>query len=54
VTNGNTGSGDRALTPERLARIREEEQRNAARALGVAPVEFLGYEDSEVEDTRQQ
>src|SRR5262245_42870908 len=29
------GSADRTMTPERLARIREEEQRNAARALGV-------------------
>ena len=52
VTNGNKGSGDRAVTPERLARIREEEQRAAARTLGVARVEFLGYEDGEVEDTR--
>ena len=53
VTNGNKGSADRAITPERLARIREEEQRNAARTLGVERVEFLGYEDGEVEDTRQ-
>lgn len=53
VTNGNKGSGDRTLTPERLVRIREDEQRNAARVLGVERVEFLGYEDGEVEDTRQ-
>jgi LmbE family N-acetylglucosaminyl deacetylase len=52
VTNGNKGSGDRTMTPERLARIRAEEQRNAARVLGVERVEFLGYEDGEVEDTR--
>ncbi len=52
VTNGNKGSSDRAMAPERLARIREEEQRNAARTLGVAHVEFLGYPDCEVEDTR--
>jgi LmbE family N-acetylglucosaminyl deacetylase len=52
VTNGNKGSGDRAVAPEPLARIREQEQRNAAAALGVARVEFLGYEDGEVEDTR--
>ncbi|HEY7364069.1 MAG TPA: PIG-L deacetylase family protein [Methylomirabilota bacterium] len=53
VTNGNKGSHDRTMTPERLVRIRETEQRNAARVLGVERVEFLGYEDGEVEDTRQ-
>src|SRR6184192_2075618 len=52
VTNGNKGSGDRSMTPERLAAIRADEQRNAARTLGVARVEFLGYPDGEVEDTR--
>jgi LmbE family N-acetylglucosaminyl deacetylase len=52
VTNGNKGSGDRSITPKRLAPIREEEQRRAARVLGVERVEFLGYEDGEVEDTR--
>src|SRR5438093_1064448 len=52
VTNGNKGSGDRTMTPERLAAIRADEQRNAARTLGVARVEFLGYPDGEVEDTR--
>ena len=52
VTSGNTGSSDRTMTPDRLARIREAEQRNAARTLGVAHVEFLGYDDGAVEDTR--
>ena len=52
VTNGNKGSGDRSMTPERLAEIREREQRAAARVLGVERVEFLGYPDCEVEDTR--
>jgi len=52
VTNGSKGSSDRAMTSERLIRIREEEQRNAARTLGVERVQFLGYEDGEVEDTR--
>ncbi|HEY2992179.1 MAG TPA: PIG-L deacetylase family protein [Methylomirabilota bacterium] len=53
VTNGNKGSGDRSMTPERLAAIRADEQRNAARTLGVARVEFLGHPDGEVEDTRE-
>jgi LmbE family N-acetylglucosaminyl deacetylase len=52
VTNGNKGSGDRTMTPERLAGIRAEEQRHAARVLGVERVAFLGYPDGEVEDTR--
>src|SRR2546422_5038351 len=52
VTNGNKGSSDRSMTPERLARIREEEQRNAARTLGVERGEVLGYADGDVEDTR--
>jgi LmbE family N-acetylglucosaminyl deacetylase len=53
VTNGNKGSGDRRMTPERLAGIRAEEQRNAARVLGVETVDFLGFPDCEVEDTRE-
>src|SRR6185436_102302 len=53
VTNGNKGSSDRTMTPERLARIREEEQRNAARVLGVETVEFLGFPDCELENTRE-
>src|SRR6266700_3648533 len=52
ATNGNKGSSDRGVTSERLAPIRAEEQRRAARVLGVERVEFLGYEDGEVEDTR--
>src|SRR5437870_13334187 len=52
VTNGNKGSGDRTITSLRLAPVREEGQQRAARVLGVGHVEFLGYEDGEVEDTR--
>ena len=52
ATNGNKGSGDRSMTPERLAEIRDREQRAAARTLGVERVQFLGYPDCEVEDTR--
>jgi LmbE family N-acetylglucosaminyl deacetylase len=52
VTNGNKGSSDHGVTSEQLVPIRAEEQRRAARVLGVERVEFLGYEDGEVEDTR--
>src|SRR5206468_3193291 len=53
LTNGNKGSGNRGVTSEQLAPIREEEQRRAAHVLGVRRVEFLGYEDGELEDTRE-
>jgi LmbE family N-acetylglucosaminyl deacetylase len=52
VTNGNKGSGDRNVTSEHLVPIREEEQRRAARVLGVTRVGFLASEDGELEDTR--
>jgi LmbE family N-acetylglucosaminyl deacetylase len=52
VTNGNKGSSDRGVTSAQLMPIREAEQRHAARVLGVGTVEFLGYEDGELEDTR--
>src|SRR5678815_2966859 len=51
ATNGNKGSGDRTMTPERLAVIRADEQRAAAQVLGVETVDFLGLPDCEVEDT---
>jgi LmbE family N-acetylglucosaminyl deacetylase len=53
LTNGNKGSGSQSVTAEQLAPIREEEQRRAAHVLGVRQIEFLGYEDGELEDTRQ-
>jgi LmbE family N-acetylglucosaminyl deacetylase len=52
VTNGNKGSSDPSVRPEQLIPLREAEQRQAARVLGVTDVTFLGYEDGEVEDTR--
>ncbi|HEY6220313.1 MAG TPA: PIG-L deacetylase family protein [Gemmatimonadaceae bacterium] len=52
LTNGNKGSSDPNVTSEDLVPIREREQRRAAEVLGVKRVEFLGYEDGELEDTR--
>lgn len=51
VTSGNRGSHEPGMTMERLGKIREEEQRNAAAALGVRDVNFLGHNDGEVEVT---
>jgi LmbE family N-acetylglucosaminyl deacetylase len=50
-TNGDKGTQDRSLTPERLAAIREQEQLAAARVLGVREVVFLRYPDQSLEDT---
>jgi LmbE family N-acetylglucosaminyl deacetylase len=49
ATSGNRGSHEPGMTPEKLAAIREAEQRAAAEVLGVAEVTFLRYNDGEVE-----
>ncbi|MCE7927619.1 MAG: PIG-L family deacetylase [Chloroflexi bacterium CFX7] len=45
VTSGDKGTHDESMHPEKLAAIREEEQRAACRALGVKECIFLGYPD---------
>jgi LmbE family N-acetylglucosaminyl deacetylase len=52
ITSGGAGSNEftpPGMTRERLVPIREEEQRNACRVLGIAEVVFLGYEDGMLE-----
>lgn len=44
-TNGDKGSNDPEMTSERLAKLREQEQREAARLLGVKELIFLGHPD---------
>lgn len=51
VTSGDKGSGDLAMTSDRLAPIREQEQLDVARVLGLKEVLFLRYPDGGVEDT---
>jgi LmbE family N-acetylglucosaminyl deacetylase len=53
TTNGDKGSSDPEMTSEKLAAIREKEQMEAAKVLGVKEVTFLGYPDGELEDTPQ-
>jgi len=53
LTDGSKGSDDPAMTPEQLIPLRREEQRAAARLLGVKEVLFLGYEDGELTYTRE-
>jgi len=48
ATRGDKGSDDPAMTPERLAELREMEQRAAAAVLGVREVIFMGYRDGEL------
>jgi len=50
-TSGDKGTDDINLNPEDLARIREKEQQDAARVLGVKEVVFLHYPDQGIEDT---
>jgi len=45
VTGGDKGTHDDTMHPEKLAAIREEEQRAACRVLGVKECIFLGYPD---------
>jgi LmbE family N-acetylglucosaminyl deacetylase len=51
LTDGNRGSSDPAMTPERLTQIRHAEQRAAALKLGVKDVYFLGYDDGSLMPT---
>ena len=53
ATSGDKGSADPEMTHERLAEMREVEERNAATALGVSDVVFLRYPDGELEPNLQ-
>ena len=45
VTSGDKGTHDPSLSHQALAALREQEQREACRVLGVQEVVFLGYPD---------
>jgi LmbE family N-acetylglucosaminyl deacetylase len=49
LTNGDKGSWDPSMTSEKLAPIREKEQEEAAKVLGVSKVIFLRIPDGELE-----
>ncbi|MDH4218507.1 MAG: PIG-L family deacetylase [Candidatus Aminicenantes bacterium] len=51
VTNGDKGTDDINVLPEELAKIREKEQLDAAKVLGVTDVIFLRHSDQTLEDT---
>ena len=48
ATSGDKGSADPEMTHDRLAQIREQEEREAAAVLGVRQVVFLRYKDGEL------
>ena len=51
LTNGNKGSDDPEMTPEKLTAIRREEQQAAAEVLGVKRVIYLDEPDGELQPT---
>ena len=51
VTSGDKGSPDRLAIPEELAALREAEETEAARRMGVTEVVFLRQPDGELEPT---
>lgn len=51
VTSGQRGGADPSADPAEYGRVREAEQREAAAAVGVSEVVFLGYPDSELVDS---
>jgi LmbE family N-acetylglucosaminyl deacetylase len=53
LTNGAKGSDDPNMTPQKLAPIRKEEQRAAAKVVGVKDVFFLDHEDGELTYSRE-
>jgi LmbE family N-acetylglucosaminyl deacetylase len=48
VTDGQAGGFDASISRADMARIRREEQRAAAKVLGVADLHFLGFSDGRV------
>ncbi len=50
-TNGDKGTSDPTVRPDKLASTREQEQQAAARLLGVRDVIFLRHPDQGLEDT---
>ena len=53
TTNGDKGGRDTDMTAEYLINARQEEQREAAKVIGVSEVVFLEFGDGELEDNRE-
>lgn len=48
ATDGSKGSSDPTMTSERLIKIRQEEQREAGKILGLSDIFFLNHPDTEL------
>jgi LmbE family N-acetylglucosaminyl deacetylase len=53
VTGGDKGTHDETMHPEKLAAVREQEQRDACKVLGVRELICLGYPDGFVPDDEE-
>ena len=51
LTDGGAGSEDRSITSAELQTIRQEEQRNAGKVLGLADVYFCDFEDGTLQNS---
>ena len=49
-TNGNKGTSDRSIPPEKIAAIRREEQKASGEVLGLSEIVFLDHHDQELAD----
>lgn len=49
ITDGDAGGFDPSVARDRIAEIRNKEQRNAGAVVGVTNIYFLGYRDGELE-----
>ena len=50
-TDGSKGTEDRTISNKDLSNIREQEQKDAGKILGLKAIEFLGYPDGYLEPT---
>ncbi|MEC9321229.1 MAG: PIG-L family deacetylase [Chloroflexota bacterium] len=49
-TNGDKGTSDRSVSPEKIADTRREEQKAAGKVLGLSEIVFLDHQDQELTD----
>lgn len=53
ATKGQRGSNDEKMTETKISKIREKEQEDAAKILGIEKVTFMNYRDGELEVSKE-